>query len=123
MRPAVDVLFRSAAVDYGSRVIGVILSSGLDDGTAGLWAVKDRGDLAYVQDPAEAMLSSMPDSAIEHVKIDVVGTADFLASELSKALGTRIQRAPKIDLEARHVIETAISLKGNRLEAGVMGGG
>lgn len=100
VRPAVDVLFRSAAVHYGSRVIGVILSGALDDGTAGLWAIKDQGGLAYVQDPAEAMLSSMPDSAIEHVKIDVIGSADLLASELSKAVGLRIKKPLKFDLKA-----------------------
>lgn len=90
VRPSVDVLFRSAAVNYGARVIGVILSGALDDGTAGMWAIKDCGGLTYVQDPGEAMLSSMPDSAIAHVEIDLVGPASMLATALSKAVGTPI---------------------------------
>jgi two-component system chemotaxis response regulator CheB len=120
-RPAVDVLFRSAAVNYGARVIGVILSGALDDGTAGMWAVKDRGGLTYVQAPGEAMQSSMPDSAIAHVNIDLVGPAAVLATALCKAIGSPIADQQTHEVKTRHVIESVISLKGNGLEAGVMG--
>jgi two-component system chemotaxis response regulator CheB len=71
-RPAIDPLFRTAAQVYGPGAIGIILTGNLDDGTAGLWTVKQLGGIAIVQDPQDAMFPSMPMNASQLVDVDHV---------------------------------------------------
>jgi two-component system chemotaxis response regulator CheB len=78
-RPAVDPLFRSAAYAFGPRVIGIITSGALDDGTSGLWEIKRRGGIAIAQDPNDAEISSMPENAIREMTVDHVVPASDIA--------------------------------------------
>jgi two-component system chemotaxis response regulator CheB len=83
-RPAVDPLFRSAAVVHGPHVIGVILSGILDDGASGLLAVKRCGGVAVVQDPEDAMYPEMPRSAMEIVDVDAAMALGDLPAVLTR---------------------------------------
>ncbi|AEG91511.1 chemotaxis protein CheB [Ramlibacter tataouinensis] len=86
-RPAIDPLFRSAALGWRERAIGVILTGDLDDGTAGLAAIKRCGGMAVVQDPQEAVGPSMPASALAHVQVDHCVRLAQLAPLLAKLVG------------------------------------
>lgn len=79
-RPAINPLFRSAALAYGDRVAGVLLTGLRDDGVPGLWEIKRRGGVAIIQDPEEAQFPDMPRNAAEAVSIDYpVSVADMPA--------------------------------------------
>ncbi|GHA33224.1 chemotaxis protein-glutamate methylesterase [Salinimicrobium marinum] len=69
-RPSIDVLFRSAAVNYGNRVIGIILTGLFEDGTSGMSAIKRSGGLCIIQDPSEAEFSDMPRSVKNKITVD-----------------------------------------------------
>jgi two-component system, chemotaxis family, protein-glutamate methylesterase/glutaminase len=86
-RPAIDPLFRSAAAAYSRRVIGVILTGMLGDGTAGLMVVSARGGEAIVQDPDSASFPSMPRSALDQVPHAHVLPLDQIAAFLLQLIG------------------------------------
>jgi two-component system, chemotaxis family, protein-glutamate methylesterase/glutaminase len=83
-RPAIDPLFRTAARLYGPRVVGVILSGGLDDGTHGLGLVSRHGGLTVVQDPEDAAFDSMPSSAMKYTTVDHVVPASGMGPLLDR---------------------------------------
>ena len=103
-RPALDPLFRTAALSYGPRVVGVVLSGNLNDGTAGLLRIKQRGGLAIVQDPDTALYQGMPRSAIERVAVDHV-----LPIQEISALVARLASRPAESLEVSGMAEEATS--------------
>ena len=103
-RPAIDPLFRSAACSYGARVIGVLLSGSMSDGTAGLRAIKAVGGVTVVQDPNDAAVPDMVRSALRHVEIDhcvpIAGMAALLTRLASEPAGETLPVPPGIRLEA-----------------------
>lgn len=86
-RPAVDPLFRSTALAWRERAIGVVLTGDLDDGTAGLAAIKQCGGTAIVQDPATAEEPSMPASALQNVDVDYCLPLARIADTLLQLVG------------------------------------
>lgn len=92
-RPSIDALFRSAARYRGARVTSVVLSGALDDGTAGLIAIKIRGGVAVVQEPAEAFSSEMPRNAMRYLEVDHVQPAARIAPLLLRLVREEIADA------------------------------
>jgi two-component system chemotaxis response regulator CheB len=121
-RPSVDALFRSAAYRYGSRVIGVVLSGYLDDGTSGLWSVQRLGGKVIVQDPQDASFPNMPTNALEFVKADHVIPIAELGALLVLLTTEAAPTPPKVsaaDLDLLN-IEITIARQDNAFEMGIM---
>jgi two-component system chemotaxis response regulator CheB len=119
-RPAIDPLFRSAAYSYGSRVIGVILSGALDDGTAGLWTVKQYGGIAIVQDPIDAEVSSMPENAIREVQIDHTVAISELPKLLIRLSKGTVKENPAVMRDEQTKKEIEIAAEENALQKNIM---
>ena len=119
-RPAVDPLFRSAALAFGPRVVGVVLSGHLDDGTAGLWAIKDRGGTAVVQRPEDALAPSMPRSALAHVAVDHCLSLKEMGPLLAELARTPVTEKGGLPVPKRMETEVKIAQEDNALEAGIV---
>ena len=92
-RPAIDPLFRSAASAYGVRVIGIILSGTLDDGSLGLASIKRKGGLALVQHPDDAAFPGMPMSAMQAAEVDHAVPLDEIPGLLSRLCSQELEEA------------------------------
>ncbi|MFC6092634.1 chemotaxis protein CheB [Saccharothrix lopnurensis] len=115
-RPAVDALFRSAAIALGPRVTGVILSGVLDDGAAGVVAIRARSGRVAVQDPADALHPGMPENALRHVRPDHVLPAADLGPALAKLVREQVApssappASPQVEQENRIVRDWRVTM-------------
>ncbi len=102
-RPSIDVLFRSAAAAYSTRVIGIILTGSLDDGTSGMLAIKRSGGITIVQDPNEAEYPDMPLSVVDNMDVDYcISLANMWAiiAGILKTTPRKIPAPPDVIIES-----------------------
>jgi two-component system, chemotaxis family, protein-glutamate methylesterase/glutaminase len=120
-RPAIDPLFRSAAQVYGPRVIGCVLTGNLDDGAAGLWAIRQLGGVAVVQDPSDALYPSMPLNALRRVPDAHTARLDDIGPLLAQLLATSVH-ATSVEAPPPHLeVEVRIAKDEPPLRAGLLG--
>lgn len=97
-RPAIDLLFRTTALAYGNRVIGILLSGALYDGTAGLYDIKQQGGITIVQDPEEALMPYLPQHSMTQVELDHVLPVADIAQTLIGSCQLRLQRSEEFTM-------------------------
>jgi len=121
-RPSIDTLFRSAAYVYGSRVIGIVLSGLLNDGTSGLWAIKRLGGTTIIQDPADAIFPEMPENALEYVEVDHIEPVSKMSDLLQALTAHEPPATPEITAEEMKLMKTevVIASRDNAFEMGIM---
>jgi two-component system, chemotaxis family, protein-glutamate methylesterase/glutaminase len=117
-RPSVDVLFRSAAAAFGQRVIGVVLTGFLDDGASGLYAIKERGGTAIVQDPIEAEYPDMPLNALRAVKSDYTATLADMGDLLMRLTAAPLDETRLNPVSMNMQIEVKIAGEDTAIELG-----
>lgn len=101
-------------------MIGVVLTGFLDDGTAGLWAIKERGGTAIVQNPEEAMAPSMPLSALKHVEVDHILNLTEIAPCLAKMVNTPGHEKGAKRTSKEMEAEVKIAQEDNAIESGIL---
>ncbi|WP_350244797.1 chemotaxis protein CheB [Deinococcus sonorensis] len=126
-RPSIDVLFRSAAYTHGAGTIGVLLSGMMDDGTSGMWTIRQLGGRTVVQNPEDALYGSMPLSAVQHVAVDQILPAHAIAPALTRLLdelGPVAEEPNMSDEEWRRLeVEVGIASEDNAFNSGMLNHG
>jgi len=112
-RPSVDALFRSAAYAYGPRVISVVLTGNLDDGSAGNWAVKAFGGVTIAQDPKEAVHPDMPRNAILYSKVDHVAPLAQIPALISRLVREEVSDRGEARVNETEIRVPESELRGN----------
>jgi two-component system chemotaxis response regulator CheB len=108
-RPAINALFRSVALTFGPRAIGVLLSGVLDDGVLGSAAIRSRGGTTIAQTPADALFASMPINAVEAGVIDHQSDAADMGG-LIKQLAGRVIEEPEMERDQSMELENRIAM-------------
>ncbi|WP_420150164.1 chemotaxis protein CheB [Spirosoma sp.] len=121
-RPSIDALFRSAAYTYGPRVIGVVLTGMLNDGTSGMWSIKRLGGITVVQEPQDAMYPSMPDNVLDNVDVDYQLPVKDMAALLTQLSNEDVSSKPELSEKELNLIETEINIaaQDNAFELGIL---
>ena len=115
-RPSIDVLFRSAAVHFSNKIIGIILTGMLDDGTSGMWAIKRSGGACIVQDPNQAEYPDMPLSVINNMDVDFVSELGLIGGLLTELTSfgqdseAPVQAPQEVILESQIAEKTAVGI-------------
>jgi two-component system chemotaxis response regulator CheB len=114
-RPSIDVLFRSAAAHFGDRTIGIILTGYLNDGTAGMSAIKRCNGYCIVQDPAQAEYPDMPQSVLDSVPVDfcvpLIKIVGSILSIIKSAEPAPASVPPDVAKEAKIAENAVVSLE------------
>ena len=116
-RPAIDKLFRSAAAAYGSRVIGVLLTGMMDDGVAGLGAIRNAGGIVIVQDPIDAAFPELPGRALLAVTPDRMLPIDAVGAAITSLVGEPVgaeQTPDDLSLEVEAAMWSAVRALNDR---------
>jgi two-component system chemotaxis response regulator CheB len=121
-RPSVDALMRSAAYWYGSRVLGVVLTGYLNDGTSGLWSIKQFGGTTIIQNPEDALYPDMPLNVLEHVQVDHVLSLSEIAPLIMELVKTSPPPTPEMEVLTRRRIKTELEIAAqqNAFEKGII---
>jgi two-component system chemotaxis response regulator CheB len=132
-RPSINNLFRSAAANYSSRVIGIVLTGLLDDGTAGMSIIKRAGGITIIQNPDEADYPDMPLSVLENVEVDYVESLSKMGILLSEIIANTepkevevpfdILQETKIDLRVSTRVDNLAMFEKSEINCPDCGGG